>query len=66
MQYCERLPEVKDAVGAALMTLGDGNWRMGEGVQVGKAPKTVDLDEQTVLEHYTCMWHRIYPHLTQL
>ena len=25
VQYVERLPEVRDAVGAALLTLGDGN-----------------------------------------
>jgi exocyst complex component 7 len=50
----ERLPEVRDAVASALMTLGDGNWKMGEGVQVGKAGKTADVDEHTILEHYTC------------
>ena len=55
MQYLERLPDVQDAVASALMTLGDGNWRMGEGVQVGqKAPKIADIDERTILEHYTC------------
>ncbi|GJE99593.1 exocyst complex component EXO70 [Phanerochaete sordida] len=53
VQYVERLPEVREAVGAALLTLGDGNWKMGQGVQVGKAPKSVEIDEQTVLEHYT-------------
>lgn len=52
----ERLPEVKDAVAAALMTLGDGNWKMGEGVQVGKASKATDIDERTILEHYMCKW----------
>ncbi|PSS18880.1 hypothetical protein PHLCEN_2v3195 [Hermanssonia centrifuga] len=51
-QYVERLPEVKDAVAAALLTLGDGNWKMGEGVQVGKGPKTSEADEQTIIEHY--------------
>lgn len=50
----ERLPEVKDAVAAALLTLGDGNWKMGEGVQVGKGPKTSEADEQTIIEHYMC------------
>lgn len=48
------MPEVRDGVAAALTTLGDGNWKMGEGVQVGKAPKTIDVDEQTILEHYIC------------
>lgn len=41
------------AVGSALLTLGDGNWKMGEGVKVGNKPNT-DLNEQTILEHYTC------------
>ena len=54
MQYVERLPEVQMGVASALMTLGDGNWRMGEGVQVGKTPKAGDIDDQTILEHYTC------------
>ncbi|KAK7685042.1 hypothetical protein QCA50_011878 [Cerrena zonata] len=48
----ERLPELQDAVGPALQMLGDGNWKMGEGVQVGKGPKTNDLDERTIMEHY--------------
>ena len=55
VQYVERLPEVKLAVSTALLTLGDGNWKMGEGVQVGqKAPKVVDIDDQTIVEHYMC------------
>ncbi|KIP11817.1 hypothetical protein PHLGIDRAFT_62971 [Phlebiopsis gigantea 11061_1 CR5-6] len=53
VQYVERLPEVQTGVASALLTLGDGNWRMGEGVQVGKTPKAGDIDEQTILEHYT-------------
>ncbi|EKM56316.1 uncharacterized protein PHACADRAFT_193929 [Phanerochaete carnosa HHB-10118-sp] len=53
VQYVERLPEVREAVATALLTLGDGNWKMGEGVQVGKAPKTAEVDGRTVLEHYT-------------
>lgn len=51
MQYIDKIPEVKDAVGAALLTLGDGNWKMGEGMQAGKT-KLGQGDEQTVLEHY--------------
>ncbi|OCH84783.1 hypothetical protein OBBRIDRAFT_798791 [Obba rivulosa] len=52
VQYMEKIPEVRDAVAGALMTLGDGNWKMGEGTQVGKANKSADIDERTVLEHY--------------
>ena len=44
---------VQDAAASALLTLGDGNWKMGEGTQVGKA-KAAEVDEMTVLEHFTC------------
>ena len=53
----DRLPEVQSAVGSALLTLGDGNWKMGEGMQVGKGSKLGDGDEQTILEHYLCKCH---------
>ncbi|CAL1708427.1 unnamed protein product [Somion occarium] len=52
IQYMERLPEVQDAVASALLTLGDGNWKMGEGVQVGKGTKPTEVNERTILEHY--------------
>ncbi len=43
------------AVASALITLGDGNWKMGEGVKaVGS--KVTDIDEQTILEHYVCKY----------
>ncbi len=44
---------VQDAAASALLTLGDGNWKMGEGTQVGKT-KPAEVDEQMVLEHFTC------------
>lgn len=50
----EGLPAVQEAVGSMLMTLGDGNWKMGEGVQVGKGQKLSEGDESIVLEHYLC------------
>jgi exocyst complex protein 7 len=31
--YIERIPQVLSAVESALFALGDGNWKMGEGVQ---------------------------------
>ncbi|KAI0297438.1 Cullin repeat-like-containing domain protein [Russula brevipes] len=37
-RYLEQLLEVRDAVGPTLMLLGDGNWKMGDGV---------------LIEHYT-------------
>ncbi|KAJ7153068.1 Cullin repeat-like-containing domain protein [Mycena crocata] len=52
VKYMDRLPEVHGAAGSALLQLGDGNWKMGEGVQVGKAPKLGDGDEQLILEHF--------------
>ncbi|KAH9984578.1 Cullin repeat-like-containing domain protein [Russula vinacea] len=33
VRYLEQLLVVRDAVGPALMLLGDGNWRMGDGIQ---------------------------------
>ncbi|KAL0957917.1 hypothetical protein HGRIS_000098 [Hohenbuehelia grisea] len=52
VKYLERLPEVQSAAGAALLLLGDGNWKMGEGVQVGKGSKLGEGDEQLILEHF--------------
>ncbi|OSD02576.1 hypothetical protein PYCCODRAFT_1435235 [Trametes coccinea BRFM310] len=52
VEYLERMPAVKDAAASALLTLGDGNWKMGEGTQIGKS-KPAEVDEQTVLEHFT-------------
>ena len=50
------LPAVQEAVGAALLTLGDGNWKMGEGVQVAKGPKLGEGYENTIIEHYFCQY----------
>ncbi|KAJ7703889.1 exocyst complex component, exo70 subunit [Mycena rosella] len=52
VKYMDRLPEVHGAASAALLQLGDGNWKMGEGVQVGKGSKLGDGDEQVILEHF--------------
>ncbi|KAJ7184391.1 Cullin repeat-like-containing domain protein [Mycena filopes] len=52
VKYMDRLPEVHSAASAALLQLGDGNWKMGEGVQVGKGSKLGDGDEQLILEHF--------------
>ncbi|KAL1941802.1 hypothetical protein VTO73DRAFT_6802 [Trametes versicolor] len=52
VQYLERIPAVQDAAASALLTLGDGNWKMGEGTQIGKT-KAAEVDEQTVLQHFT-------------
>ncbi|KAF8426818.1 Cullin repeat-like-containing domain protein [Boletus edulis BED1] len=50
-----RIPEVQEAVRAALLALGDGNWKMREGKQIGKAQKvsTIEMAEKLVLQHYT-------------
>ncbi|KAJ7918299.1 Cullin repeat-like-containing domain protein [Mycena leptocephala] len=52
VKYMDRLPEVHSAAGAALLQLGDGNWKMGEGVTVGKGAKLGGGDEQLILEHF--------------
>ena len=51
----DRLPEVQAAVGTALVTLGDGNWKMGDGLKV-TGGKSGEGDEQVLLQHYICRW----------
>ncbi|KAH7922923.1 hypothetical protein BV22DRAFT_1036983 [Leucogyrophana mollusca] len=54
VKYMERIPEVQEAVGSALLSLGDGNWKMGDGKQIGKAQKSTlgEGDENTIIKHY--------------
>ncbi|KDQ22999.1 hypothetical protein PLEOSDRAFT_62377 [Pleurotus ostreatus PC15] len=54
VQYLDRLPEVQSAAGSALLKLGDGNWKMGEGVlpTAAKASKLGEGDESLILEHF--------------
>ncbi|EGO29318.1 hypothetical protein SERLADRAFT_359419 [Serpula lacrymans var. lacrymans S7.9] len=53
VEYMNRIPEVQEAVGSALVGLGDGNWKMGDGKQVGKGGKSGgDVNGQIVMEHY--------------
>lgn len=54
VQYLNRIPDVQDAVGSALSALGDGNWKMGDGKQVGKTNKSnsVDVNEKVLIQHF--------------
>ncbi|KAF5342487.1 hypothetical protein D9611_001411 [Ephemerocybe angulata] len=52
VKYITKIPEVQGAVSAALLALGDGNWKMGEGVQVGMNQKLGEGDEPAILEHF--------------
>ncbi len=53
--YLSQLPEVLDAVGSALVAMGDGMWKMGEGA--GKVfGKSDQDDERIVIEHFVCSW----------
>ncbi|KAF8588183.1 hypothetical protein K439DRAFT_1336032 [Ramaria rubella] len=53
VKYLKQIPEVEAAVVASLATLGDGNWKMGEGVgKVGKMGGPADGNERVLLEHY--------------
>lgn len=54
IKYLTALPAVQVAVGAALLVLGDGNWKMGEGLQLSKGPKLMEGQENVILEHYVC------------
>ena len=44
--FLERLLAVKDAAASALLTLGDGNWKMGQGTQIGKSKAPGEVDEK--------------------
>jgi len=54
VKYLRQIPDVQDAVVASLVTLGDGNWNMGEGVgKGGKVPgSTPEEIEAFILGHY--------------
>lgn len=54
MEFLERVPEVKTAVGSALLKLGDGNWKMGEGITVPKTARLGEGDEDLILENFVC------------
>ncbi|KAH9020402.1 exocyst complex component exo70 subunit [Lactarius pseudohatsudake] len=52
-RYLEQLLEVRDAVGPTLMLLGDGNWRMGDGIQAKpNQGKPAPGSEGRLIEHY--------------
>ncbi|KAI0280138.1 exocyst complex component exo70 subunit [Russula aff. rugulosa BPL654] len=51
--YLEQLLEVRGAVGPALMLLGDGNWKMGDGVQAKpNKGKPAPGSESVLIAHY--------------
>ena len=53
VHYVERILDAQEAVGAVLLSLGDWNWRMGDGMPITKS----DLgpgDEQIIIEHFMC------------
>ncbi|KAI6028869.1 Cullin repeat-like-containing domain protein [Pisolithus orientalis] len=54
VQYLDKLPEVERAVGSALHALGDGNWKMGDGKQVGKGQRATvgEVSETVLIQHY--------------
>ncbi|KAF8811734.1 hypothetical protein BYT27DRAFT_7276127 [Phlegmacium glaucopus] len=52
VKYIEKIPRVQTAIESALLALGDGNWKMGEGIQVGKGVKTDEVDHSNIIEHF--------------
>ncbi|KAF8816737.1 exocyst complex component, exo70 subunit [Phlegmacium glaucopus] len=52
VKYIEKIPRIQTAVESALLALGDGNWKMGEGIQVGKGVKTDEADHSNIIEHF--------------
>jgi exocyst complex protein 7 len=54
VEFLERVPQVKTAVGSALLKLGDGNWKMGEGITVPKTARLGEGDEDLILENFIC------------
>ncbi|KAG9085523.1 hypothetical protein FS749_004353, partial [Ceratobasidium sp. UAMH 11750] len=55
VEYLEQIPAVADAMSSMLMTLGDGNWRMGEGMIPGSKTRIEESNEpeRVILEHFT-------------
>ncbi|KAG8690052.1 hypothetical protein FRC09_012160 [Ceratobasidium sp. 395] len=45
VDYLEQIPAVADAMSSMLITLGDGNWRMGEGTIPGSKARIEESDE---------------------
>ncbi|QRW05322.1 exocyst complex protein exo70 [Ceratobasidium sp. AG-Ba] len=56
VEYLEQIPAVADAMSSMLITLGDGNWRMGEGTIPGAKTRIEESSEpeRVILEHFTC------------
>ncbi|KAF8148207.1 exocyst complex component, exo70 subunit [Crassisporium funariophilum] len=52
VKYIQRIPQVQSAVESALLALGDGNWKMGEGVKVGKGNQATEADDASITEHF--------------
>jgi exocyst complex protein 7 len=52
VKYIEKIPHVRTAVESSLYALGDGNWKMGEGIQVGMGAKTEEADHSSIVEHF--------------
>ena len=50
VSYINGIPYVEGAIDSALTTLGDGNWKMGEGVQVGTKQEL--QSESTILQRF--------------
>ena len=50
----ERVPEVLEAVGSALLSLGDGNWRMGDGMPTAAKSTLGPGEEPIIVEHFMC------------
>lgn len=58
INYLQQIPQVVDAVGTALVTLGDGMWKMGEGA--GKVLERSEQDDERVLiERFVCEYLNI-------
>ena len=54
VKYIENIPRTQSTVESSLLALGDGNWKMGEGVQVGKGARTDEADHSNIIEHFVC------------
>ena len=53
VQYLERIPDAQEAVGVVLLSLGDGDWRMGDGMPITKSDLGLS-DEQIIIKHFMC------------
>jgi len=52
VKYIEKIPRAQSAIESTLLALGDGNWKMGEGIQVGRGARMDEASDSNIIEHF--------------